>query len=42
MDKQQFRNQKLGKQTSRRQALAKLKTKIDPRPQKPRGKREGA
>jgi hypothetical protein len=42
MDKQQFRNQKLGKQTSRRQALTKMKTKIDTRPQKPRGKREGA
>jgi hypothetical protein len=41
MDKKQFRNQKLGKQTSRRQALAKLKTKIAPHPQKPRSKREG-
>jgi hypothetical protein len=41
MDKKQFRNQKLGKQTSRRQTLAKLKTKIDLHPQKPRSKREG-
>jgi hypothetical protein len=40
MDKKQFRNQKLAKQTSRRQALAKLKSKIDLHPQKPRRKHE--
>ena len=40
MDKKQFRNQKLGKQTTRRQTLAKLKTKIDLCPQKPRSQRE--
>ena len=41
MRKQNFHNQKLGKQTSRRQTLAKLKTKIALHPQKPRRKREG-
>jgi len=42
MNKKPFRNQKLGKQTSRRQTLAKWKTKIDLRLRKPRGKRERA
>jgi len=40
MTKKAFRNQKLGKRTSRRQTLAKWKTKIETlRLQKPRGKR---
>jgi hypothetical protein len=42
MNKRHFHNQKLGKQTNRRQTLAKWKTKIDTRPQKPRGKGERA
>jgi len=41
MARKQFRNQKLGKQTSRRQTLAKLKTKVDTHAQKPRNKGVG-
>jgi hypothetical protein len=40
MAKKHFLNQKLGKQTSRRQTLTKWKTKIELQARKPRGKRE--